>query len=177
MLTSEREHLNEPCPWAVTLLTVSQPAQHAEAAVPAADPLLTQTLTHACSPCTHSHPPALPPSPLTHTPLTPLTPSPPSTLLHRGELPEGAASEYESARKSYEALHRGLTAMAEALGQPLPHLAEDAFTRLGGEEGGGADKGGGAAGGGSAGGAEAVEHVFEDPEVRVCGVGVGGCFI
>lgn len=51
--------------------------------------------------------------------------------------------------------------MAEALDKPLPHLAEDAFTRIGHEE---AAAAGGA---GSAGGAgEAVEHVFEDPEVR-----------
>lgn len=49
--------------------------------------------------------------------------------------------------------------MAEGLGKPLPHLAEDAFTRIGAEE---VPAGGQ---GGSAGGAEAVEHVFEDPEV------------
>lgn len=49
----------------------------------------------------------------------------------RGELPEGAAAEYESSRKSYEALHRAVTAMAEALDKQLPDLAEDAFTRYG----------------------------------------------
>jgi len=87
-------------------------------------------------------------------------------------LPEGAAAEYESSRKSYEALHRATSSMAEALGQPLPHLAEDAFTRIGHEEA----AAGGTAAGGSAGGAggEAVEHVFEDPEVG--GWGVGGVF-
>lgn len=82
---------------------------------------------------------------------------------HRGELPEGAAAEYESARKSYEALHRAVTAMAEGLSKPLPHLAEDPFTRIGAEEVSAAGQGGSAGGAG-----DAVEHVFEDPEV--CGV-------
>jgi hypothetical protein len=122
---------------------------------------------------THQHKPPPPPLRAAHAHcLTLYNPCLPLPYPHhrRGELPEGAASEYESARKSYEALHRGVTAMAEALGQPLPHLAEDAFTRLGGEEGGAA--GGGASG--SAGGAEAVEHVFEDPEVSGCVCGRGG---
>lgn len=84
----------------------------------------------------------------------------------RGELPEGAAAEYESQRKAYEALHRAVAAMAEALSKPMPDLAEDAFTRLGADEVPGASAAR-AAGGGSAGGAgEQVEHVFEDPEVR-----------
>jgi hypothetical protein len=53
--------------------------------------------------------------------------------------------------------------MAEALDKPLPDLAEDAFTRIGHEDAAGAAAG---AAGGSAGGAgDAVEHVFEDPEV------------
>jgi hypothetical protein len=50
-------------------------------------------------------------------------------LCRRGELPEGAAAEYESSRKAYEGLHRAVTAMAEALDKQLPDLAEDAFTR------------------------------------------------
>jgi hypothetical protein len=55
----------------------------------------------------------------------------------RGELPEGAAAEYESSRKAYEGLHRAVTAMAEALDKQLPDLAEDAFTRWAWVEGGG----------------------------------------
>jgi hypothetical protein len=55
--------------------------------------------------------------------------------------------------------------MAEALGKELPSLAEDAFTRLGGEESGGLAAG--AAAGSASGAADAVEHVFEDPEVRI----------
>jgi hypothetical protein len=54
--------------------------------------------------------------------------------------------------------------MAEGLHRSLPTLAEDAFTRIGGEHAAAAAAA--AAGGGSAGGAEGqVEHVFEDPEV------------
>lgn len=95
---------------------------------------------------------------ITQPPLLPLP-----SYLHRGELPEGAAAEYETSRKNYEALHRGVSSMAEALGKPLPQLAEDAFTRIGHEEAA-------VGGAGSAGGAgDAVEHVFEDPEVRASG--------
>jgi hypothetical protein len=56
--------------------------------------------------------------------------------------------------------------MAEALSKPLPDLSEDAFTRIGAEEvSGGGQKG-------STGGAEAVEHLFEDPEVGVLQFGM-----
>eukprot|EP00879_Flechtneria_rotunda_P030238 GHRR01032845.1.p1 GENE.GHRR01032845.1~~GHRR01032845.1.p1 ORF type:complete len:618 (+),score=302.18 GHRR01032845.1:303-2156(+) len=80
----------------------------------------------------------------------------------KGDLPEGAAAEYESSRKAYEALHRATAAMADALGKNLPPLAEDAFTRLGADESSSA----GGMTAGAAGGSEAIEHVFEDPEVR-----------
>ncbi|KAF8071278.1 UPF2 [Scenedesmus sp. PABB004] len=83
----------------------------------------------------------------------------------KGELPEGAAAEYEASRKAYELLHRATAVMAEALRKPLPELAEDAFSRIGADDGsaGGA---GGSAGGGAGAGGEAPEHVFEDPETR-----------
>ncbi|WIA32391.1 hypothetical protein OEZ86_003220 [Tetradesmus obliquus] len=77
----------------------------------------------------------------------------------KGELPEGAAAEYESCRKAYEGLHRAVAAMAEALDKQLPDLAEDAFTRLDEGSAAGATGAPGAA-------ADAIEHIFEDPEVR-----------
>ncbi len=69
--------------------------------------------------------------------------------------------------QSYETLHRAITQLSEALGRQMPALAEDAFTRLGAAagaaSGGGADEGAGEKGG--------VEHVFEDPEVGLMGMG------
>ncbi|GFH33224.1 uncharacterized protein HaLaN_32562, partial [Haematococcus lacustris] len=43
----------------------------------------------------------------------------------RGDLPVEAAAEYEKKRKSYEALQRALSSLADALSRPMPELAED----------------------------------------------------